>query len=95
MSRTLTARQHRIASAVCDEGNLGMRQKEIAALVGVDQSVLSDTIRKLSMRMGLVSPTERGHVSRLRLALAAAKAGGFDELAASMGMLDRSTETVQ
>jgi DNA-binding MarR family transcriptional regulator len=95
MSRALTARQHQIASAVCLVDNDGLTQGEIAAQVGVHPSGLSTTIKKLSVKMGLVEFNETSHVSRLRLVVAARQAGGFDQLAASLGLLNRDRETVQ
>jgi DNA-binding MarR family transcriptional regulator len=95
MSLTLTAKQHRIAAAICSDDNAPLSQGEIAAQLGVHPAGLSTTIKTLSMKMGLVAPTETGHVSRLRLVIAARKAGGFDQLAASMGLLNRDRETVQ
>jgi hypothetical protein len=42
-----------------------------------------------------VSATETSHVSRIRLVVAARNAGGFDKLAANLGLLNRDRETVQ
>ena len=69
MSRTLTARQHRIASAVCQDSSHALTQGEIAAQVGVHPSGLSTTIKKLSVQMGLVEFNDTSHVSRLRLVI--------------------------
>jgi hypothetical protein len=95
MSLTLTAKQYRIAAAICSDDNAPLSQGQISAQIGVNQSSLSTTIKTLSMKLGLVAPTETGHVSRLRLVIAARKAGGFDQLAASMGLLNRTNEVVQ
>jgi hypothetical protein len=95
MSRTLTAKQYRIAAAVAADRNAPLNQGAIAAQIGVRPTDLSTTLRTVAMKMGLVAATETSHVSRLRLVVAARKAGGFDQLAASMGLLDRTDEVVQ
>lgn len=95
MSRALTARQYRIASTVCADASAPLTQDQIAERLGVAPSGLSSTLKALSMRMGLVSATETSHVSRIRLVVASRKAGGFDQLAAAMGLLNRDLETVQ
>lgn len=95
MSLTLTAKQYRIAAAIVAEGNAPLSQGQIADQIGVPQSDLSSTLKRVSVKMGLVSATETSHVSRIRLVVAAHKAGGFDQLAASLGLLNRDRETVQ
>jgi DNA-binding MarR family transcriptional regulator len=95
MSRTLTEKQYRIAAAVAAEGNAPLNQGAIAAQIGVHPTDLSATLRTVAMKMGLVAATETSHVSRLRLVVAARRAGGFDQLAASMGLLNRTNEVVQ
>lgn len=95
MSLTLTPKQYRIAAAIANEGNAPYSQGDIAAQIGVNPADLSTTLRKVTMKMGLVSATETSHVSRIRLVVAAHKAGGFDQLAASLGLLNRDRETVQ
>lgn len=95
MSRTLTAKQYRIAAAVCADDKAPLSQSKIAEITGFNQHDFSATLKKAAVKMGLVSATETCHVSRIRLVVAARKAGGFDQLAASMGLLNRDLETVQ
>jgi DNA-binding CsgD family transcriptional regulator len=95
MSLMLTPKQYKIASAIAAESNAFLSQGEIAERIGVHPADLSTTLKKVARKMDLVSATETGHVSRLRLVVAAKKAGGFDRLAASLGLLNRDLETVQ
>ncbi len=95
MSLTLTAKQYRIASAVANEGNAHYNQGQIAAQIGVPPADLSSTLKTVTMKMGLVEASETSHVSRIRLVVAARQAGGFDQLAANLGLLNRDRETVQ
>lgn len=95
MSRALTAKQYRIAAAVCADDRAPLSQSQIAEIAGFNQNDFSTTLKKAAMKMGLVSAAETSHVSRIRLVVASRKAGGFDQLAASMGLLNRDLETVQ
>lgn len=95
MSLTLTPKQYRIASAVANEDNAPYSIGQIAERIGVPPADLSTNLKRVSVKMGLVDATETGHVSRIRLMVAARKAGGFDQLAASLGLLNRDRETVQ
>jgi DNA-binding MarR family transcriptional regulator len=95
MSFALTAKQHRIASAIANEDNALFSLGQIAEQIGVPPSDLSTNLKRVSVKMGLVAATETGHVSRIRLMVAAREAGGFDQLAANLGLLNRDRETVQ
>jgi DNA-binding MarR family transcriptional regulator len=95
MSLTLTAKQYRIAAAIAAEGNAHLNQGEIATRIGVHPADLSATLRKVALKMGLVDATDTSYVNRICLMVAARKAGGFDQLAASLGLLNRDRETVQ
>jgi DNA-binding MarR family transcriptional regulator len=93
--KALTPKQYRIASAVASEENAFLNQGHIAAQIGVHPADLSTTLKTVARKMGLVSATETSHVSRIRLVVAAKQAGGLDQLAASLGLLNQDLETVQ
>lgn len=95
MSLTLTPKQYRLAAALCADDGAIYSQGQIAEQIGVNRYDFSTTIKKVSVKMGLVGANETGQVSRTRLLMAARKAGGFDKLAASLGLLNRDRETVQ
>lgn len=90
----LTEQEYRVARALVATENLSKTQAAIGAELGLDQTAVTRALQGAVFVLGI--PDEAGsHVRRQRLALAAHRAGGFDQLAASLGLYDRDGESVQ
>lgn len=95
MSKQLTEKQYRVASALTDPARAHLCQQDIGAELGIASSSISLTLKSVAVKVGLDGCDTGYGVMRARIAAAAHKAGGFGQLAADLGLYDRIGESVQ
>lgn len=92
--KLLTEQQYRVASALTDPTMAHLRQQEIGARLGIASAGISSALKSVAGKVG-IEGDGRTHILRTRLVIAAHKAGGFDQLAADLGLYNRAGESVQ
>lgn len=93
--KLLTEQQYRVASALTDPAKAHLCQQDIGAELGMASSAISTVLKSVAVKVGLDGYDTGYGVMRARIAAAAHKAGGFDQLAADLGLYNRAGESVQ